>query len=302
VARWKAFEWTTNILTICVVLWACVRLISPSSHERPLAPGPEKGTYIAINGVDWGANKATLVMALSVGCHWCAESASFYRDLLRGREPNSPKAIAVLPQAVDASSAYLHSMGIEVIAVKQSDLSKIGVSGTPTLILVDSDGKIQQSWSGWVPPASQGEIFAAMRSSPSRAAGRSTDAAAPKIPRSNALLNSNGLAALLRTEDSIAIVDVRNRKKFRTGHIANAIDIPIDELEARAPHEIPKWLHVAVYCKYCGECEASKARSGVLTACTFPMLLLHDLGYENVSLIIDDLPQVTKAGVPIESS
>jgi len=56
--------------------------------------------------------------------------------------------VAVLPQPVEDSRNYLSKLGVETTGVVQSSLSSIGVSGTPTLLLVDNTGSVVGLWVG----------------------------------------------------------------------------------------------------------------------------------------------------------
>jgi len=64
-----------------------------------------------------------------------------------------------MPQSTGESLTYLQSQQIKVDAILQSPLAKLQVSGTPTLILADSDGKVIRSWVGKVPLDTEAEII-----------------------------------------------------------------------------------------------------------------------------------------------
>jgi hypothetical protein len=64
------------------------------------------------------------------------------------RKDKGLKMVAVLPQSVADGQAYLKNLGVTVDDVKQAPLASFGVSGTPTLILVDRDGVTRQTWVG----------------------------------------------------------------------------------------------------------------------------------------------------------
>ncbi len=116
----------------------------PASSSRKTSMAP--GTKISLPGIDWKQSTSTLVLALSTTCHYCSESASFYQQLVNQHNPQV-RLLAVLPQPQSDSSVYLNDLGVEVDSV-QAQLASIGVSGTPTLILVDNDGAVKDSWVG----------------------------------------------------------------------------------------------------------------------------------------------------------
>ena len=114
----------------------------------------------ALPGVDWAGNKRTVFLALSTQCHYCTESAPFFRRI---QKETGLKMLAVLPQAVDESRKYLNGEGVQVDDVKQATLSAIGVSGTPTVLLVDNAGKVANVWQGKLPPDQEGQVLAALK-------------------------------------------------------------------------------------------------------------------------------------------
>lgn len=111
------------------------------------------GTALTVKDVRWEEGDRTVVLALSKGCHFCSESASFYRRLaeLARRSPRL-QLVAALPQGEEEGREYLSSLGVSIEHVKQAPLDTLGVQGTPTLILVNADGKVMRSWIGELPP------------------------------------------------------------------------------------------------------------------------------------------------------
>jgi hypothetical protein len=65
----------------------------------------------------------------------------------------------VLPQEVSQGQTYLGKLGVVVDEVRQSTLGAIGVSGTPTLLLVDNKGAVKQSWLGKLSPDKETEVL-----------------------------------------------------------------------------------------------------------------------------------------------
>ena len=95
--------------------------------------------------VEWSLRDRTLVLALSTSCHFCTESAPFYRALEKTKPPNV-QLVAILPQEPDESRNYLTKRGLHLSDIAKASLASIGVNGTPTLILVDKNGLVKQSW------------------------------------------------------------------------------------------------------------------------------------------------------------
>jgi hypothetical protein len=116
---------------------------------------------LSISGVDWAKNGQTLVLAISSTCHYCSESAPFYQRL--ARERGDIRMLAVLPQPVEEGRRYLEKLGVEVDDVKQASLASMGVSGTPTLILVNKDGAVENSWVGKLPTVQETEVLGSLQ-------------------------------------------------------------------------------------------------------------------------------------------
>lgn len=119
---------------------------SPASSASR-RPSIQAGTKITLPGIDWSKSTRTVVLALSTTCHVCSESAPFYQKLQR-QKPNNVRLVAVFPQPVENSRNYLSKLGVTVKDVGQSSLGSVGVSGTPTLLLVDNNGSVTASWVG----------------------------------------------------------------------------------------------------------------------------------------------------------
>ena|SRR5271166_4203759 len=110
------------------------------------------GTAVALKDVRWDEGDRTVVLALSKGCHYCSDSAPFYRRLVeRARRSPRLQVVAVLPQSEEESREYLGSLGVSIGHVKQASLDTLGVQATPTVILVDAAGKVVRSWVGELP-------------------------------------------------------------------------------------------------------------------------------------------------------
>jgi peroxiredoxin len=112
--------------------------------------------------VDWAKNGRTLVLAISTRCHFCTESAPFFRRIAKERA-SGVKLLAVLPQPVEEARQYLEGEGVHVDDVRQASSQSIGVSGTPTLLLVDARGTVSDVWRGKLHPNDEEKVIAALR-------------------------------------------------------------------------------------------------------------------------------------------
>jgi len=171
----KKLEVLANIAVITTSLVVCTVLIRryllPSNRRaavsaptgtNPISPDPRQpsiapGIKIVLPTVDWTKSNRTVVLALSTSCHFCAESAPFYQNLAKEKRADV-RILALFPQSLQDSHSYLDKLGIKVDDVVQSPLAAIGVSGTPTLLLVDNQGVVIHSWVGRMRDADAREV------------------------------------------------------------------------------------------------------------------------------------------------
>lgn len=161
----RTSEVMANVAIILVAILLGIVLINrylvapplPNTESAAVANQPPGNAKIRVDGVDWTRKNKTLVFAISSTCHFCTESAPFYRQLAEAHE--STQLIAVLPQAVSEGRRYLSGLGLEVDDVVQAPLNSINVSGTPTLLLVNRDGEVMGTWVGRLPADQEAEVL-----------------------------------------------------------------------------------------------------------------------------------------------
>jgi thioredoxin-related protein len=134
--------------------------IRPSAPFAPRETGSLKnGVKLPISDVNWSNKSKTLVMALSKTCRFCTESIPFYKKLSQIRSTREDiNLVGVMPQSVEDAQSYFRDQNISVDAIRSTRLSDISVQGTPTLILVDENGVVIESWVGKLPPQREDEV------------------------------------------------------------------------------------------------------------------------------------------------
>ena len=174
----KKLEVLANIAVVITSVVLCSVLIrkyvfSPTKQEASVEAVQSKlpassvsrrqsiqaGTKISLPGIDWSKSTRTVVLALSTTCHFCSESAPFYQKLQQ-QKPNSVRLVAVFPQSVENSRNYLNKLGVSLSDVVQSSLASLGVSRTPTLLLIDSEGSVTDSWVGRLSDSDAAKVIA----------------------------------------------------------------------------------------------------------------------------------------------
>ncbi len=167
----KTIETASNLAIIVVAILLGAVLIrsyllpgakQTAALSQAAAPkSPKKGDAVVLSNVDWRKNDKTLLLVLSNTCHFCTQSGPFYQRLVK--EHGNAQLIAVVPQAADQGQAYLKRLGVDIGDVRQVSFSSLGVSATPTLLLVDNGGKVTDAWVGALPADKEMEVISRLR-------------------------------------------------------------------------------------------------------------------------------------------
>jgi len=157
------------LLAVCVLI--LVQAVRSANTPPPSPPSPASDSARAsarlsagdrldpVAGVDLTASPRTLVLAIQSSCHFCSESMAFYREIGR-RKSGAIRLVVVAPDDPAAAKSYVAANGFTPDAIVSSDLTAIGVSGTPTLLLVNPAGVIERVWMGKLSPAREKEVLA----------------------------------------------------------------------------------------------------------------------------------------------
>ncbi len=181
---YRKLQFLSNIATVVIAILLCVitvKLFFPTSPTlniasmtkstnipvnptSPVTTAPPKitpvGKTVPLENVDWKNNKKTLVLYLATTCHFCDESSPFYKLLVEkyGNGKNV-KLVAVLPQTVDVAKEHLKGLGVNINDIYNAQLRSIGVSATPTLLLVDESGTVSDMWRGKLTTDKETEVL-----------------------------------------------------------------------------------------------------------------------------------------------
>lgn len=136
-----------STLVVSIFVWSYLVQGSNPSFQGGLQKGK---TLSQLPGIDYSHNPQTLLIAMSVKCKFCGESVRFYKQLAEARRGlgKYTQLVALFPEDEDTVRQYLRRNQLEIGAVAGSDLKSLNISGTPTIILVDRQGKIIDFWIG----------------------------------------------------------------------------------------------------------------------------------------------------------
>ena len=160
------------IILVCAIA-AAVLVRNQFFPPRPpgAPPQAEKGeTYAQLKGVVPAGSTRALVVAVQPGCHFCNDSMGFYKQLIdeRNQKASKVKFIAAVPandkpadakKLVDDEAEKFSSAGAKPDSMVNVDFAAIKVPGTPTLMLVDNNGKILNVWVGKLDPDGEKEVM-----------------------------------------------------------------------------------------------------------------------------------------------
>lgn len=158
----KKVEMAANIAIIFAALLVSFILVK-SYWMKPaseLHPSIAKGQSLNLKKLNWAPKKDTLILALSTNCHFCTESAPFYRRVVAASRKDGLPLVAVFPQSVEEARNYLSYQQLSFNEVLQAPLSNIQVSGTPTLLLINQQGVVQRVWIGKLSAEQEKEALA----------------------------------------------------------------------------------------------------------------------------------------------
>lgn len=288
-----------NLLALIAAILICtvaIRYYKPGIRRSTRTSGNNEsalksGDRLRLPSITVSDNRVTLILALSTKCHWCLESADFYRDLVGANSDGAFHVVAVFPEPPSTSRAYLRSLNIEIPDVRQAQLAAIGVTATPTLVIVDHSANIEATWIGKLSAEKEGDVFRTLRVARTTTRVVQEDHVVVSGMDDLTLISTTQLKALqLLNKRAIPIVDTRPRAEYRWNHLSNSLNIPLDELEVRAVHEVPLQSTLAVWCDYCPPCQLKEREKGVKTFCSLSVSLLKRYGARDVRVISDSFP------------
>jgi hypothetical protein len=158
-------EKATNVAIIVACAFLVGTLVRNYYLSRNLdssaLPEIAKGTEIKLPIASPQPPVPTLVLALSKSCHFCEESVPFYQKLtaFKDSSPQGLRLVAVLPDKQEEAEAYVKGNRIGVDAVVSMPMSNIGVQGTPTLLLLDGQNKLEEMWVGKMNDAQETQVI-----------------------------------------------------------------------------------------------------------------------------------------------
>lgn len=163
---YQRIELMANILIIVVatvIVGVVVQRYFFTPQNRPQMRAPAVGDKVKLADVDWSKSDKNVLLVLQQGCHFCSDSAEFYRNMIQQTAGKNVNIVAVLPQSPKEAEKYLNDLHIAGIEVRQAELDSLSIGGTPTIIVADAKGKITDVWLGRLRPEKENEVLARLK-------------------------------------------------------------------------------------------------------------------------------------------
>ena len=122
-------------------------------------------TLEELPGYRWSSYRKTLVLAIRRGCPYCEASMPFYKQLSEQERSNMLRAhvLVVMPNDASSGGTFLRTDDVEAQAIFGQRLGALRVPGTPTVLLLDSSGRVEREWIGQLTPREEKEVMNAAK-------------------------------------------------------------------------------------------------------------------------------------------
>lgn len=147
----KYLDRITNIAVLVAVV-AFLFIMGRNELARRNAPATMTakdfvGKTVKLPGVQFSQEHNSLILAVSTTCHFCKDSLTFYQELTT-KANGQLDVIGVFPQPETEAKKFFEDAHVRATQVVSASLDTVGVSATPTLLLVDTKGKVIDAWLG----------------------------------------------------------------------------------------------------------------------------------------------------------
>ena len=159
----RVLEFVTGAVAFVALVFLCsyvaINQFKLHSTAHVVTQGLEKGQQLPrLSAIDYKTTRATMLIALDTECQHCIKALTFYKEIARTAKPNL-QILAVFPNGNGSVQEYAKRHELGFATQSSVDLSQLNILATPTLILLDNDGRIVDFWIGGGLPDSQSEIM-----------------------------------------------------------------------------------------------------------------------------------------------
>ena len=149
----SGLEKATHICLIAVSVVSLTLLIERrfgGGNSPPSSGGSMVGRSLALGSVNWSRSPKNVVIGVKSTCKYCAASLPFFRRIsgARGGRGTGISVIAISSEEPEITRGFLGKADVAVDQVLQVPLERLGIRGTPTVLLVDARGVVQKEFAG----------------------------------------------------------------------------------------------------------------------------------------------------------
>lgn len=242
------------------------------------------GTIVSISGIDLSPFQQTIIVVLDKNCRFCKQQIPFYRQLAESSRTHNVKLIFAFPHNRQDGIDYLHAEQIVAKDAIRISMQSLDIRGTPTLLLLNSEGKILAKWVGELSRPVEDYIVSILGLSEQAIIDGDSPFLRLGNPKETPVIQPADLRKQL-AEKTTTIIDIGDRKEFAENHIAGSINIPEDELYSRALNELPESVSIVLFSR---RLDAHKIRNAEL--------VLRSLGFKQIAWLKESLEQTQETG------
>lgn len=159
-------EKAVNVAILVVATFFVVQQV----RGGPRPPGPSQvpnykvGDRIA-KPQDLSLSKSplTLVLATQSTCKYCTASLPFYARLADRAQSAGVRFIGVTNEGIEVNAKYLQNGNVPITEIVDVAQTELKIRGTPTLLLLRSDGEVVRAWHGRLKPSEEEEVLQALQ-------------------------------------------------------------------------------------------------------------------------------------------
>lgn len=159
----KLLEKFSNVAVILVAVVVVFVLLRHEFWSPKVLSHRYGASSVALTTITKTPSKLNVVLGISTVCHFCEQNMPFYKTLSGLEAPGRVALYTIFPQSSDEAKSFLQQKGVSPNGVISSPLSSYSIQGTPTLLLVDSTGKVEQSWVGALDSGRQADVLNKIR-------------------------------------------------------------------------------------------------------------------------------------------
>jgi len=145
--KWS-LDTSANVLVVFLCASSLLFVKSLTASRTTVSALVEEGIKApAIDSVDYGASRTTLVVAVNSVCRYCTDSMPYYKEIADAKL-KGVRIVVVSPDPIETTRQYLENFKVSADQIVQAPLVPLGITATPTLLVVTQDGALEQRLRG----------------------------------------------------------------------------------------------------------------------------------------------------------